>query len=349
MSAHSTAHRTAHPSAARTARRTAVVAASAAVALCAVIVLSLTVGARDIALVDVWRALVAPDAANPDHIVVLTQRIPRTVIGVAAGAALALAGTVMQGLTRNPFADPGLLGVNAGASVAVLAAITLFGLVTPTGFIWFAFLGAAAAAVVVALIGGRGPNGGDPAKLALTGAAVTAGLMAVTFLILTTDIHALDVYRYWSVGGLTARGLDAVALVLPALAVGAILALASARGLDLIALGAATATGLGHDVTRSRALGIIATILLCGGATAIAGPIVFLGLLVPHVLRAIVGGGYARLLWIGMPVGGALLLLADVLGRIVALPGEVQAGIVVAFLGAPMLIALVLQPRRVTL
>lgn len=343
------AHRTTPRVSTRTHGGTTLVAASAAVVLLAAVVLSLTIGARDIALADVWRALIAPDAANPDHVVVLTQRVPRTVIGLCAGAALALAGTVMQGLTRNPFADPGLLGVNAGASVAVLVAITLFGLVTPTGFIWFAFVGAAGAAVLVALIGGRGPNGADPAKLALTGAAVTAGLMAATFLILTTDIHALDVYRYWSVGGLTARGLDAVALVLPALAVGAILALASARGLDLIALGAATATGLGHDVARSRALGITAAILLCGGATAIAGPIVFLGLLVPHVLRPLVGGSYGRLFWIGMPLGAALLLLADVLGRVVALPGEVQAGIVVAFLGAPLLVALVLQPRRVAL
>lgn len=330
-------------------RRTLVVAAVAVALLGVAVLLSLLVGARAIPAAEVWRALIAPDAANPDHLVVLTQRVPRTVIGVCAGAALALAGTVMQGLTRNPFADPGLLGVNAGASVAVLAAITLFGLVTPTGFVWFAFVGAALAAVLVAIVGGRGPNGGDPAKLALTGAAVTAGLMAVTFLILTTNIHALDVYRYWSVGGLTARGLDAVALVLPALLIGAILALASARGLDLIALGTATAAGLGQDVARSRILGIIAAVLLCGGATAIAGPLVFLGLVVPHALRGLVGGSYARLLALGIPLGAALLLLADVIGRVIALPGEIQAGIVVAFLGAPLLVALVLQPRKVAL
>lgn len=330
-------------------RRTAIVAASAVALLLVVVVLSLTVGARPIPPGEVWQALTAPDAADADHVVVLTQRVPRTVIGLCAGAALALAGTVMQGLTRNPFADPGLLGVNAGASLAVLSAITLFGLSRPAGFVWFAFGGAALAAIVVAFIGGRGPDGGDPAKLALTGAAVTAGLTAITFLILTTDIHALDVYRYWSVGGLTARGLDAVGLVLPALALGAVLALSSARGLDLIALGTETASGLGHDVGRSRVRGIGATILLCGGATAIAGPIVFLGLLVPHVLRALVGGSYGRLIAIGIPAGAALLLLADIIGRVISLPGEVQAGIVIAFLGAPMLIALVLQPRRVTL
>ncbi|MBF4561034.1 iron chelate uptake ABC transporter family permease subunit [Microbacterium sp. VKM Ac-2870] len=327
-------------------RRALIVAVIGVVLFAVLVVLSLTVGARPISPGAVWNALVSPDASNPDHVVVLTQRVPRTVIGVCAGAALALAGTVMQGLTRNPFADPGLLGLNAGASIAVLGAITLFGLSTPDGFVWFAFLGAAASAVLVAAIGGRGPDRGGPAKLALTGAAVTAGLTAVTYLILNTNVFALDVYRYWSVGGLTSRGLDAVALVLPAIVVGAVLALASARGLDLMALGTDTASGLGHDVARSRMLGILATVLLCGGATAIAGPIVFLGLLVPHALRPLVGGSYRRLLALGMPYGAALLLLADILGRVVALPGEVQAGIVVAVIGAPLLIALVLQPRR---
>jgi len=338
----------------RRPRRTVIVAVMGVALLGALVVLSLAVGAREIAPAQVWQALFAPDPANPDHVVVLTQRVPRTVIGVCAGAALALAGTVMQGLTRNPFADPGLLGLNAGASLAVLGAITLFGLSRPDGFVWFAFGGAAVAAVVVAVIGGRGGESGQgvdggPARLALTGAAVTAGLTAVTFLILNTSTHALDVYRYWSVGGLSARGLDAVALVLPALAFGAVLALASARGLDLIALGSATAAGLGHDVARSRVFGIVAAVLLCGGATAIAGPIVFLGLLVPHALRPLVGGSYGRLLALGIPYGAALLLLADIVGRVIALPGEVQAGIVIAIIGAPMLIALVLQPRRSTL
>jgi iron complex transport system permease protein len=330
-------------------RRARVVFAAAIVLLLVSVVLSLGVGARPIAPATVLDALFSPDPSNADHTVLLTQRIPRTVIGILAGAALALAGTVMQGLTRNPLADPGLLGINAGASVAVLGAITLFGVTTATGFVWFAFAGAAVAAVVVAVIGSRGPDGGNPAKLALTGAAVTAGLSAVTLLILTTDYVAIDVYRYWAVGGLTARGMDAVAMVIVPIAVGIGLALFCARGLDLIALGADTATGLGHNVTRTRAIGIIATILLCGGATAIAGPIVFLGLVVPHALRVLVGDDYRWLLAIGIPAGASLLLLADVIGRVIALPGEVQAGIVIAFVGAPVLISLVLQRRQVTL
>lgn len=333
---------------ARTRRARALLLIGVAV-LAASIVLSLGVGARPIAPSVVWDAFVAPDAANPDHIVVLSQRVPRTVIGILAGAALAVAGAVMQGLTRNPLADPGLLGINAGASVAVLGAITLLGIVAPSGFVWFAFAGAAVAAIVVAVIGSRGPDGANPAKLALTGAAVTAGLTAISMLILTTQTAALEVYRYWSVGALTARGLDTVALVAVPLIAGLLLAAASVRGLNLIALGDDTARGLGHDVTRTRVVGIAATVLLCGGATAIAGPLVFVGLMVPHAVRAIVGDDYRWLVAIGAPLGAAVLLLADVAGRVIALPGEVQAGIVVAFIGAPVLIGLVLRRRQVTL
>ncbi|WP_194395574.1 FecCD family ABC transporter permease [Microbacterium atlanticum] len=330
-------------------RRARVVLAAALTVLAVAVVLSLGVGARAIPPWVVWEALTSPDLSDADHTVVLTQRIPRTVIGLLAGAALAVAGAVMQGLTRNPLADPGLLGVNAGASLAVLTAITLLGITAPAGFVWFAFGGAAIAAVVVAAIGSRGPDGANPAKLALTGAAVTAGLTSVSILILTTDIVALEVYRYWSVGALTARGLDAVGAVAGPILVGVVLAIASIRGLDLIALGEDTARGLGHDVTRTRAIGILATVLLCGGATAIAGPIVFLGLLVPHALRAFVGDSYRDLVLLGMPLGAAVLVLADVVGRVIAAPGEVQAGIVIAFLGAPVLISLVLRRKQVTL
>ncbi|MET0296015.1 MAG: iron ABC transporter permease [Microbacterium sp.] len=322
-----------------------------AVSLLAVIavVLSLGVGARPIAPATVLDALLHFDPSDNDHVVVITQRVPRTIIGLLVGVGLAIAGTVMQGLTRNPFADPGLLGVNAGASVAVLCAIVLLGLTRPTGFVWFAFAGAALAAVLVAVVGSRGPDGANPAKLALTGAAVTAGLTAVTLLILTTQSAALDTYRYWSVGALTGRDLQTVVLVVAPLLVGVVLAAAIAPGLNLIALGDDTATGLGHSVSRTRGIGVTATVLLSGSATALAGPIVFLGLVVPHTLRALVGGSYGRLIAAGAPLGAAFLLFADVAGRVIAPPGEVQAGVVVAFVGAPVLIALVLRGRRVAL
>nr|BFF11527.1 iron chelate uptake ABC transporter family permease subunit [Microbacterium flavescens] len=330
-------------------RRARLVLLTAIALLLVMVLVSLMIGARPVAPGVVIDALLRPDMSLADHSVILTQRVPRTIIGILAGASLALAGTLMQGLTRNPLADPGLLGVNAGASVAVLAAITLWGITSPSGFVWFAFVGAAVASVAVAFIGSRGSDGSNPAKLALTGAAVTAGLTAVSTLILTTSITAFDVFRYWQVGGLTNRGLDTVAVVVLPIVIGAVIAFTSARGLDLIALGDDTATGLGHSVARTRTLGIVATVLLCGSATAIAGPIVFLGLLVPHALRALVGGDYRWLLAIGAPAGAAVLLVADVLGRVIALPGEVQAGLVVAFVGAPVLISLVLRRGRVTL
>ncbi|WP_404432643.1 iron ABC transporter permease [Microbacterium lacus] len=338
----------ARPRSAGSVRFVVVFVGAVALAMVA-IVLSLGVGARPVAPSVVLDALVNYNPSNNDHVVVVTQRIPRTLIGLLAGLALALAGTVMQGLTRNPFADPGLLGVNAGASTAVLVAITVFGVTRPEGFVWFAFAAAAVAALVVAAIGSRGPDGANPAKLALTGAAVTAGLTAVTLLILTTQSAALDVYRFWSVGSLTGRGLDTVAVVLAPLLIGVLLALTTARGLNLIALGEDTATGLGHSVARTRGVGITATVLLAGGATALAGPIVFLGLVVPHALRAVIGGSYGRLMAAGIPFGAALLLFADVIGRVIAPPGEVQAGVVIAFVGAPVLIALVLRGKRVAM
>jgi iron complex transport system permease protein len=331
------------------ARRLRLVTLGAVVLLAITVAGSLLIGARSVSPAVVWQALTAFDPTVADHVVVVGQRIPRTAVGLIAGAALALAGTLMQGLTRNPLADPGLLGINAGASVAVLVAITFFGISQPSGFVWFAFVGAGVAAVVVAVIGTRGPDGDNPAKLALTGAAVTAGLIAVTTFMLTTSAATLDVYRYWQVGGLTTRGLDTVAIAALPVAVGAVIALSSARGLDLLSLGGDTAAGLGQNVPRTRALGIVASVLLCGGATALAGPIVFVGLLVPHVLRALVGVGHGPLLALSIPVGASLLLAADVIGRVIALPGEVQAGIVVAFVGAPALIALVLRGRRVAL
>lgn len=338
----------ARPRASGSVRFVLVLVGAVALAVLAV-VLSLGVGARPIPPAVVIDALTAYDPADNDHVVVVAQRIPRTLIGLLAGLSLALAGTVMQGLTRNPFADPGLLGVNAGASTAVLLAITVLGVTRPEGFVWFAFAGAAVAALVVAAVGSRGPDGANPAKLALTGAAVTAGLTAVTLLVLTTQAAALDVYRFWSVGSLTGRDIDAVTAVLAPLTVGVLLALTTARGLNLIALGEDTATGLGHSVARTRGLGIGATVLLAGGATAIAGPIVFLGLVVPHALRALIGGSYGRLMAAGIPLGAALLLFADVIGRVIAPPGEVQAGVVIAFVGAPVLIALVLRGERVAM
>lgn len=332
----------------RLLRPALVLAASILLALVTV-GMSLAVGARAIPLADVWGALTHPGLTTPDAIVVLTQRVPRTVIGLLAGAALGVAGALMQGLTRNPLADPGLLGVNSGASVAVLAAITLWGITAPGGFIWFAFGGAAVAAAIVFWIGSSGTQGASPARLALTGAAVTAGLTSVSMLILTTQQAAFEAYRFWSVGSLTGRDLSTALPLAPVIGLGILIALAFSGGLNLLAMGEQTARGLGHNVQRTRIVTVIAVVLLCGSATAIAGPLVFVGLVVPHVARALVGTDYRWIVAVSAPLGAALLLTADTVGRIIAPPGEVEAGLVVAFIGAPMLIALVLRRKAVAL
>jgi iron complex transport system permease protein len=310
------------------------------------IALSLALGTRDVALLDVWNALVAPDAANNDHLVVRDLRIPRTVIGIVVGLSLALAGTVMQGVTRNPLADPGLLGVNAGASVFVVLAIAVLGISSPSAYVWFAFAGAAAAASVVYGIGAIGREGATPVKLVLAGTALTAGLTSIITLVLITDAETLNSYRFWSVGSLASRDFDTIGALWPFIAVGAVLAFTVGRMLNLLSLGDDLARGLGQNLILTRVVAAVAVMLLCGSATALAGPMVFVGLVVPHLVRPITGPDYRWILAYSAVLGPVLLLAADVIGRLVVRPAELEAGVVIALLGAPIMIALV---RRVKL
>jgi iron complex transport system permease protein len=318
-------------------------------ALLVVAFLSLAFGAREIDLGTVLESLFAFSAENTDHMVVWELRVPRTLIGLAAGAGLALAGTIMQGITRNPLADPGILGVNAGASLFVILGITWFGVGSANGYVWFAFAGAAVAAIVVYSIGGARSSGATPVTLALAGTAVTAAITSIITLLLLTDIDTLGQYRFWAVGSLVGRDLGALGAVLPYLAAGVVLALALGRTLNTLALGDDVARGLGQRVGMSRAVAAIAIVLLCGGATAIAGPIVFVGLVVPHLVRRITGPDYRWITAYSLAIGPALLVAADTVGRLIAPPGELEAGVVVAFLGGPVLIALVRRTRWSTL
>lgn len=338
---------TGHGAPGRSPRRRRIIGLLAALAMLAVtVVLSLALGTRSTPLAEVVAALFAPEAGNNDHLVILDLRVPRTLIGLAVGAALALAGTVMQGITRNPLADPGLLGVNAGASLFVVIAIAVFGITAPLGFIWFAFLGAAAAAALVYGVGSLGREGATPVKLALAGTAVTAAVTSVVTLLLISDADTLNSYRFWQVGSLAGRGVAQLEALWPFLVVGAVLAIAAARTLNLLSLGDDLARGLGQNLTVARVVAAFAVVLLCGAATAIAGPIVFVGLVVPHVARAIVGPDYRWIVAYSVVLGPVLLLAADVIGRLIVQPGELEAGLVVAIVGAPAMIALV---RRVKL
>jgi iron complex transport system permease protein len=305
------------------------------VALC-----SLAFGAKAVSLRTVVDALVADDG-SADHVVVRSLRVPRTLLGIGVGAALGLAGGVMQGITRNPLADPGLLGVEAGAALAVVVGIHSFDIGTLTGYVWLAFAGAAVASVVVHVIGSIGRGGATPVKLALTGAAVTALLASLTSSILLFDVETFDQYRFWLVGSLAGRDAEVALQVAPFLVVGTALALRSARSLNALALGDDVARSLGVHVARARVVAGLAIVLLTGAAVAAAGPIGFVGLTVPHAARAVAGPDHRWLLPWSMVLAPTLLLAADVLGRLVVRPGELQVGVVTALLGAPFFIVIV--------
>lgn len=315
------------------------------------VALSLLLGSRSIDFGAVLGALTGGGGTgaegSTEQMVVLDLRVPRTIIGLVAGAALGLAGALMQGLTRNPLADPGLLGVNSGASLAVVIAISVFGVASPIGYIWFAFAGAAVAAIVVYAVA-SGRTGPTPLSLTLAGAAVTAVLTSLITLVLLRDLDTLGQYRFWSVGSLVGRDASTVLPLVPFLVVGAVLALVLGRGLNGLALGDDVARGLGQRVGLTRVVAGVAIILLCGSATSLAGPLVFVGLVVPHLARRMIGTDYRWILAYSVPLGAMLLVLADTVGRLIAQPAELEAGIVVALIGAPVLIALVRRDRAVT-
>lgn len=317
------------------AGRPILVLVGCALALLAVVAASLALGVRSIDPGVVWQALVAPDGADADHNVVWQLRVPRTVIGLLAGVGLGLAGTLIQGVTRNPIADPGLLGLNSGASLAVVLCIALLGVDTPLGYIWFAFGGAAAAAAIVFSIGRS-----QPVRLALVGAAVTAFISPLIALVLLRDTETFNQYRFWAVGSLTGRGLDVAAVLWPFILVAAVMAFVLANRLNLLALGDDVANSLGQRVGTTRAAAGIALVLLCGTATALAGPIALVGLVVPHAARRLVGSDYRWIMPAALLLGPVMLLAADVIGRLIVPNSELEAGVVAAFLGAPVLIAI---------
>ena len=311
--------------------------------------LSIAVGTRSIGLSTVWQAITDSGFGGDDAVVVRELRVPRTLLGVLVGAALGVAGALMQGHTRNPLGDPGLLGVAAGASAAVVLAIFVLDVGSPSGYVWFAFLGALLGSVAVFTIGSSGRGGATPVSLALAGAAISALLYALVQAILISDSSTLNSYRFWVVGSLAGRDASIAWQVLPFLAVGLLLAVVNAPALNLLGLGEDVARGLGQNVLLARVVGITAITLLTGAATAACGPIGFVGLVVPHVARAVTGPDHRWLLPYSGLIGIILLLTADVVGRVLARPGEVQVGIVLALVGAPFFVALVRRRKLVSL
>ncbi|WP_331770173.1 iron ABC transporter permease (plasmid) [Embleya sp. NBC_00888] len=327
-------------------RRRRVVGLVALVAVLVVAALvSLVVGARALSPAEVWHGLFAePDAdqrQNEVRLIVQTVRVPRTVLAIVVGVALGVGGALIQGYTRNPIADTGLLGVNAGASFAVVSVVSVFGFADPTQYVWFAFLGAGVAGVVVFGLASIGRGAGNPLTLALAGQGITVFLAAMTTAVALSDKASLNALRFWNSGSVTGVGFDVIRPVAAFVGVGLVLALATLPTINLLNLGDDVARGLGVNITRSRIIGIVAITLLAGAATAACGPIAFLGLMVAHVARYLTGPDYRWSVPYAGLLGAVVLLVCDVVGRVVARPGELDAGVVVALLGAPFFAALV--------
>lgn len=319
------------------------------VALVALVaVLSLSIGSRNIPLSDVVAALIG-GIDSDDATVITSQRLPRTVLGAVAGLALGAAGALMQGHTRNPLADPGLFGVNAGAAFAVAVLVFAFGPQSPGAVVTAALVGAGVVSAAVFVTGLGRLRGGALIMVAILGTTIGALLSSLTAALQLFDRETLDTMRFWEVGSIAGRDQSMNATVFPVIAVGLLLALVNAFSLGALGLGEDVASSLGHDVRRSRIVGIAAITLLAGGSTALCGPIAFLGLVAPHAARALTGHDYRWLVPYAALLGAVVLLVADTGGRVVAIRGELQAGIVIAVIGAPVLLAITRRRRLVAL
>ncbi|WP_217249380.1 iron ABC transporter permease [Streptomyces sp. AC602_WCS936] len=311
--------------------------------LAAAMTASLALGSRDVAWADVWSALGGAERTLEEAAV--AKRIPRTLLAVVVGAALGLSGAVMQGVTRNPLADPGILGVNMGASLAVVTGIAYFGLSSASGYIWVAMTGAALTAGFVYAVGSLGRGGATPLKLALAGAAISAALASLVSAVVLPRSDISGTFRMWQIGGVGGASYAQLGSVVPFLAAGFLICLAAARALNSLALGDDLAAGLGERVALVRAGAALGAVVLCGASTAVAGPIVFVGLVVPHTFRLLVGVDHRWLLPFSALGGAVLLTAADVVGRIVARPAEIDVGIVTAIVGAPFFIHIVRRQK----
>ncbi|MTD14716.1 iron chelate uptake ABC transporter family permease subunit [Nakamurella sp. YIM 132087] len=319
-------------------RRGVLVAVSLLAAVVVVFAAGLALGSNPTSLGEVWRVIWHPDGSEA-AVLVRDSRFPRTVLGLLVGACIGVAGGLMQGHTRNPLADPGLFGVSAGAGFAVVIGIHALHVTAALPIMVFAMIGALVAAVAVFGIATAGSAPASPVPMALAGTAVTALLVALTTFVVLNDRSTLDVYRRWVVGSLSGRDLGIAAAVLPVAVLGMLLAMWNAKALNNLALGDDVARGLGENVVLARIVGIGAITLLAGGATAAAGPLAFLGLVAPHLARALVGVDHRRMLPVAALVGALVLVAADVLGRVLGeANNEVQVGIVLAVVCGPFFV-----------
>jgi iron complex transport system permease protein len=301
---------------------------------------SITLGAADISLQTVWDALFRPDESLFQHLVIRTVRLPRVLAGALVGAALAVAGAMMQGLTRNPLASPSILGVNAGSAFAVVLLVFLMGSPPLSAYAIAALIGAAVAAVLVYALALMGRSGATPLKLTLAGSVFTAFLNAFTTSLLISDQETLDQIRFWTVGSLAGRDWNLLAQTAPYILIGLVGAMLIARQITTISLGEDIATGLGQNTLWVKAITALLVVFLAGGAVALAGPVSFVGLVAPHLVRFFIGQDYRWILPYSALAGAVLLILADASARIIIKPQELPVGIMMALIGAPFFIYL---------
>ncbi len=313
-------------------------------------VVSLAVGSRPVPVDTTLDALTNFNPGNDLHLLVIQLRLPRTILAVLVGAALGLAGAMMQALTRNPLAEPGILGINSGAAAAVAVGIASFGVSAVAGYVWFGFLGAGIASVIVYVLGRAHDAGTNPVRLVLAGAGLSVVLGALTSIVLiNSDPDTYDDFRQWATGSLQGRGFDVLPVVAVVCLVGFVLAFSMSRSLDSLALGGDLSRALGISPRRTMIVSALAVLLLSGAATAAAGPIAFVGLAAPHMARLLVGPGHQWLLPYSMVTSAIVLLAADILGRLVLFPGEIGAGIMTALIGGPVFLALVRRRKMARL
>ena len=307
-------------------------------------IFSISLGAKSIAFTKVIDVLLGNDPDSLETAIIL-QRIPRTVFGILAGGALGISGALMQSITRNPIADPSILGVNTGASLFVVAGIAFFNITVAYQYIWLAIIGAGVTAVFVYSVASMGKDGATPLKLALSGSAVSIVLGSLVSTIMLPNNRVMEAFRFWQVGSIGSATWENIMLISPFLIVGFIISMFISGYLNNLALGDEAATALGTNVVMTRTIGALSSVLLCGATTALAGPIGFVGLIIPHIIRLIFGSEMSKMLPLSFLGSAILMLVSDIIGRVISLPGETEVGIVTAVLGAPVFILAIRKGR----
>ena len=307
-------------------------------------IFSISLGAKSIAFSKVVDVLLGNDPDSLEATIIL-QRIPRTVFGILAGGALGISGALMQSITRNPIADPSILGVNTGASLFVVAGIAFFNITVAYQYIWLAIIGAGVTAVFVYSVASMGKDGATPLKLALSGSAVSIVLGSLVSTIMLPNNRVMEAFRFWQVGSIGSATWENIMLISPFLIVGFVISMFISGYLNNLALGDEAATALGTNVVMTRTIGALSSVLLCGATTALAGPIGFVGLIIPHIIRLIFGSEMSKMLPLSFLGSAILMLVSDIIGRIISLPGETEVGIVTAVIGAPVFILAIRKGR----